>query len=87
MYDFLLKNGSVVDGSGRERRNVDVAVKNGTIAKLGKIDGKEAKKLIDCTGKCVAPGFIDYHSHSDLDVLMEPDGWNILEQGITTEIA
>ncbi len=88
MYDLLLKNGTVVDGSGKPRFQADVAVTGDKIAAVRKdIPAAEAKTVLDVTGLIVAPGFIDWHSHSDLTVLMNFDSANILEQGITLEIA
>jgi N-acyl-D-amino-acid deacylase len=87
VYDLLLKSGTVVDGLGEPRYRADLAVKNGQIAKVGEINEKEAEKILNCKGKFVTPGFIDFHSHSDSRVLMDLNAWNTLEQGITTEIA
>lgn len=87
MYDLLLKNGSVVDGSGQKAFMADVAVKDGKIVKVApQIEG-EAVEVIDARGLTVSPGFIDWHSHSDLSVLMGWDAPNILLQGVTFEIA
>jgi imidazolonepropionase-like amidohydrolase len=61
-YDLLIKNGTVVDGTGSRPRMADVAVKDGMIAEIGKVkDG--AKKTIDADGLIVAPGFVDPHTH------------------------
>lgn len=88
MYDYIIKNGTVVDGTGAQRYEADIAVKGGKVAKIGPgIPPDEAGYVIDATGLIVAPGFIDWHSHSDLSVLMNHDAPNILQQGITLEIA
>ena len=87
MYDILIKNGTVVDGTGNAGFQADVAVKDGKIEAVGPSLSGEAKEVIDAAGLIVAPGFIDWHSHSDLTVLMNFDAANILEQGITLEIA
>lgn len=86
MYDLILKGGTVVDGTGNPRFTADVAVKDGVIVKVGDVTG-EASEIIDATGLIVSSGFIDWHSHSDLAVLADLDAFNIIEQGITTEIS
>ena len=86
MLDLILKNGTVVDGTGAPRFTADVGVKDGRITAVGKLDGEQAAQVIDVTGLCVSSGFIDWHSHSDLAVLANLDAANILEQGITFEI-
>ena len=63
MYDILIKNGLVINGTGSPPMPVQVAIKDGKIEKLAsKIQG-EAKTVIDAAGKIVSPGFIDSHSH------------------------
>ncbi|MBQ5813243.1 MAG: D-aminoacylase [Clostridia bacterium] len=88
MFDLIIKNGIVVDGTGAPRFRADVAVKDGLIAKIAPSIGDEANKVIDACGKIVAPGFIDTHTHSDSSVFNpESTGYNHLEDGATTEIA
>jgi N-acyl-D-amino-acid deacylase len=67
----LIKNGFVIDGSGEKRYKADVLVNGDKIEKIGAIDNIEGAEVIDATGKIVAPGFIDTHSHSDLKVLID----------------
>ena len=86
MYDILIKNGTIVDGTGGPRYLGDLAVTAGKIVKIAeKIDG-EAKTVLDAGGKIVSPGFIDSHSHADMVFLLGTSGYNYLEQGTTTEI-
>ena len=83
MYDILIKNGKIVDGSGGAPYVADVAVKDGKIVKIGEIR-EDAEKVIDAAGRIVTPGFIDMHSHADLTVCLYPDAENLLGQGVTT---
>ena len=70
-YDLLIKNGTVIDGTGAPRRQADVAVMDGKIAEIGKIkDG--ASKTIEAAGCVVAPGFIDPHTHYDAQICWDP---------------
>lgn len=86
MYDLLIKNGKIVDGTGSPSFFADVGVKDGKIAKVGKkLEG--AKSVIDAQGLTVTPGFIDSHSHSDNAILEYPDMIEKIEQGITTSVS
>ena len=64
MFDLIIQNGQILDGSGGEAFSADIAVENGKIAAVGKNLGG-AKRTIDAAGKTVTPGFIDIHRHSD----------------------
>ena len=85
MYDLIIKNGMVIDGTGSPAFSADVAVHQGKIARVGKELG-EAAQVIDATGLVVTPGFIDSHSHSDSSILDFPDQVEKAEQGVTTSI-
>lgn len=85
MYDLLIKNGLVVDGSGDVPFLADVAVVGDSIEKIGHID-EPAKKVIDAQGKIVTPGFIDIHCHSDAIVFQPGKNPKRLQQGFTTEV-
>ena len=88
MYDLLIKNGTVIDGTGAPRFQADVAVKDGKIAKIAAVIEEEAEQVIDAKGLIVSPGFIDTHTHSDGTVFNpESTGYNHLEDGSTTELA
>lgn len=85
MFDLIIKNGRIVDGSGNPWYNADLGVSNGRIESVSKI-GAKGETTIDAEGLVVAPGFIDAHSHSDLMLIAEPDAKPKVMQGITTEV-
>ena len=87
MYDILIKNGLIVDGSGKPAFYGDLAVKDGKIAKIAPSIQESADEVINASGLQVAPGFIDNHSHSDSSVFTGSDSYNYLEQGVTTQVA
>ncbi len=87
MFDLLIKNGIIVDGSGKPAFKGDIAVKDGKIAKIAPCIEGEAAEVIDASGHNVAPGFIDCHSHSDPYPLIGSDSCNYLQQGVTTQVA
>ena len=87
MFDIIIKNGRVVDGTGNPWFKTDVGIKEGKIQKIGIIDASEGETVISAEGLVVSPGFIDIHSHADfilplanhIDILAP-----LVEQGITT---
>ena len=85
VYDLVLRNGKIVDGTGNPWFYADLAVKGDKIAALGKIAGK-GKREIDAKGLIVAPGFIDMHSHSDFTILEDGKAMSKIMQGVTTEV-
>ncbi len=87
MYDFILKGGTIVDGTGNPAYEADVAIKDGKIAKIAKEIACESAQVIDVTGLVVAPGFIDIHSHSDTSFLIDDRCESKIYQGVTTEMA
>jgi N-acyl-D-amino-acid deacylase len=84
--DILIRNGTVIDGTGNPAFHADIAVKNGRIVALERLDHAEATQEIDATGQLVTPGFIDAHSHTDATVLYNPTLESTIRQGVTTEI-
>ena len=87
MLDVLIKNGTILDGSGALRYRADIAVKDGIILSIAPRITESAKEVIDAEGLFVTPGFIDTHAHSDDNVFFKNDGYNCLEQGITLQLA
>src|SRR5688572_917930 len=86
--DLLLENGLVAAGSGAPARPGSVAVEDDRLRLIDAGEGVEAEigRRIDATGKVVAPGFIDLHSHSGLMILAEPRHEPKVRQGVTTEV-
>mgnify|MGYP000535437561 CR=1 FL=1 len=64
----------------------DIGIDGDTIVAIGDLGEAEAKKTVDGTGRVVAPGFIDMHSHADLSLLVEPEAESLVRQGITTVV-
>lgn len=85
-YDFVIRNGKIVDGSGNPWFYGDVAVLGDRIAAVGRIPRGSAKREIDAKGLVVAPGFIDMHSHSDFLLLEDGNALSKIRQGVTTEV-
>lgn len=83
MYDLIIKNGRIVDGTGLPAFTGDVGVRDGRICKIGKVDG-DARQTVDAAGKVVAPGFIDPHTHFDAQLLWDGACKPALEHGVTT---
>ena len=69
-FDLVIRGGTLVDGSGGERRDGDVGIRDGRIAALGQIDGG-ADEEIDARGRVVAPGFVDIHTHYDAQLFWD----------------
>ena len=84
-YDLVIKNGTVIDGSGAPRYRADVAVAGGRIAAIGRVDGK-AKQTVDAEGHVVTPGFVDGHTHMDAQVFWDPIGSCSCYHGVTTAV-
>ncbi len=84
-YDLVIKNGTVIDGSGLPRYRADVGLRNGRIANIGRIrDG--AREVLDADGQVVAPGFVDGHTHMDAQIFWDPLGTSSCWHGITTVV-
>ena len=85
MYDLVIRNGTVVDGTGLPQYRADVAVSGDRIAAIGRI-GERGKEEIDATGQVVTPGFIDGHTHMDAQVFWDPLGSCSCWHGVTTVV-
>src|SRR6266403_4106269 len=84
-YDILIKNGTLIDGTGAPARRADVGIAGGKIVEVGELSGA-ARKTIDADGLVVAPGFIDPHTHYDAQICwdggMTPSSWH----GVTSVV-
>jgi N-acyl-D-amino-acid deacylase len=84
-YDLVIKNGTVVDGTGAARYQADVAIEGGKVAEIGKVT-EGAKRTIDAHGLVVAPGFVDPHTHYDAQICWDgavtPSSWH----GVTSVV-
>ena len=85
-YDIIIRNGRVIDGSGRRGVNADVAIKADRIARIGNLRGAKATREIDARGQVVAPGFIDMLGQSEQFLLIDGRAMSKVMQGVTTEI-
>lgn len=83
---LLIKNGTIIDGTGQKSYQGNVAINDDKIVALGEVDEQGFDNIIDAEGLVVAPGFIDTHSHSDLQILLDPFVEPKVRQGVTTEI-
>jgi N-acyl-D-amino-acid deacylase len=84
-YDLVVKNGTVIDGSGLPRYRADVGVRHGRIVTIGRIR-ERAREVIDADGQVVTPGFIDGHTHMDAQVFWDPLGTSSCWHGITSVV-
>tara|TARA_Y100000589_G_scaffold88831_1_gene83192 strand:+ start:4532 stop:6256 length:1725 start_codon:yes stop_codon:yes gene_type:complete len=85
MHDIIIRNGTIIDGTGEERFSADIAIKDGKISKIGEILDTCVRE-IDATGKLVTPGWVDVHTHYDgqatWDPILAPSSWH----GVTTVV-
>jgi dihydroorotase/N-acyl-D-amino-acid deacylase len=85
-YDLIIRNGRVIDGSGRPAYRADVAIRGDRIEEIGSLRSARAKREIDARGQVVAPGFIDMLGQSEQFVLIDPRAMSKVMMGVTTEI-
>src|SRR4051794_36907685 len=85
VHDLVIRSGRVVDGSGAPARTADVAIDDGVITAVGKVDGR-GRREVEADGALVAPGFVDIHTHYDgqatWDTQLAPSSWH----GVTTAV-
>lgn len=86
-YDLVIKNGLIYDGLGGSPILADIGIRGDIIGKIGKIQTRKGKHVIDAQGLSVSPGFIDAHDHTDCGLLVNPKAESAVRQGITTLVS
>ncbi|HMN29258.1 MAG TPA: amidohydrolase family protein, partial [Caldilineaceae bacterium] len=86
MFDLIIRHGTVIDGVKSKPYRADVGIRGDRIVQIGALDETDAPRILDATGKIVAPGFVDVHNHSDGWLLKEPTLAAKTAQGFTTEV-
>jgi len=85
-FDLVIRGGRIVDGTGNPAYVGDVAIRQGKIVAMGRLQGLAAARTIDATGLTVAPGFIDIHNHSDFSIIQDGNAQSMIRQGVTSMI-
>jgi N-acyl-D-amino-acid deacylase len=83
MYDLVIGNARIIDGSGNPWFRGSIAIKDGRIVKVGRFEGADSKNYIDAKNQIVAPGFIDVHAHTE-DIYGNPKAENFIRMGVTS---
>ncbi len=83
VYDLVITNGRVVDGTGNPWFRADIGIRSGRIVRVGRIAAKDAARVIDARGQVVAPGFIDVHTHVE-SIYEQPEAENFVRMGVTS---
>ncbi|MFB0514840.1 MAG: amidohydrolase family protein, partial [Candidatus Bathyarchaeia archaeon] len=86
MFDIIIKNAYVIDGTGSRRFKADIGIERSKIVRIGNLKPEKAAQNIDASRLAMSPGFIDMHSHSDFTLLINPKAESKIRQGITTEV-
>lgn len=85
-FDVVVRGATVVDGTGGPAYVADVGVRGDRIEAIGAIPAEQGRRVVDGSNRCLSPGFIDIHTHSDGDILEYPGAESRILQGVTTEV-
>jgi len=88
MFDIIIKNGTIIDGSGSKMFMDDIGIKENKIKEIGDLRNEKADIVIDAKGQYISPGFVDVNNHSDTywRIFLDPNLPSLIHQGITTII-
>lgn len=86
-FDTIIKNGMLIDGSGKKMFKADLGIKGEKITAIGDLSSATADLIIDAKDMYVSPGFIDIHTHTDIELLVNGGGESKIMQGVTTEVS
>ena len=86
MQETLIQNATIYDGTGCQPFHADVLIRGSIIADIGNIPPLPEYTVVDAQGLALSPGFINTHSHMELELLRDPSVHQVVDQGITTEV-
>lgn len=86
-FDTIIKNGNIIDGSGKAIFKGDIGIIGNKISAIGDLSSSSADFICDAKGLMVSPGFIDIHTHTDIELLANPTADSKIYQGVTTEVS